>query len=309
MTTVIDTPTRTFISVSEVWIPKGDVLELSEGNYGSLDSFAEASQRESFRKGEGLPGRAWDEARPIVLKELDGSYFKRADVAREVGLTSAVAIPVFAGDVLLAVLVVICADDEERMGAIEVWTERDSMLHLDDGYYGAAKHFEWVSQHTQFPHGQGLPGGVWASGTPILMRDLGSGYRFVRADSAGRAGLTNGLGLPVPVPGGKTYVLTLLSALGTPIANRFEIWDARTAKVGKENKAVLLDGVCKREGALWDDENPRMAEAHKGLIGRVLATGLPAVDTAGPSTAGYESVVALPIHKDGELAHVVAWYC
>ena len=74
-------------------------------------------------------------------------------------------------------------------------------------------------------------------------------------------------------------------------------------------KAVLLDGVCKREGALWDDENPRMAEAHKGLIGRVLATGLPAVDTAGPSTAGYESVVALPIHKDGELAHVVAWYC
>ena len=194
MTTVIDTPTRTFISVSEVWIPKGDVLELSEGNYGSLDSFAEASQRESFRKGEGLPGRAWDEARPIVLKELDGSYFKRADAAREVGLTSAVAIPVFAGDVLLAVLVVICADDEERMGAIEVWTERDSMLHLDDGYYGAAKHFEWVSQHTQFPHGQGLPGGVWASGTPILMRDLGSGYRFVRADSAGRAGLTNGLG-------------------------------------------------------------------------------------------------------------------
>lgn len=300
---------KTFISVSEIWVPNGDQLELAAGNYGTLSDFEEASRQTSFSKGEGLPGKAWAEARPVVLKEFDGSYFKRTEEARTAGLTSAVAVPVFDGEVLKAVLVVLCADDEERMGAVEVWAENNGMLILEDGYYGAAKHFEWVSQHTHFPRGQGLPGGVWASETPMLMRDLGSGYRFVRADSAGRAGLTNGIGIPVPTPSETTYVLTLLSARGTPIANRFEIWDARSAKVGASKGAVMLDGICTREGALWDDENPRRAEAFKGIIGRVLANGLPAIASKSAETAGYDSVVVLPIHKGGELSHIVAWYC
>jgi hypothetical protein len=283
---------------------------LENGNYGRHDAFAAVSGDESFGYGEGLPGKAWAEARPIVLKEFEGSYFKCTDAAKAAGLTSAVAVPVFAGDELKAVLTVICADGGDRVGAIEVWKEEDGLLMLDDGYYGAAKHFEWVSQHTHFPRGQGLPGGVWASKTPILMRDLGAGYRFIRADSAGKAGLTTGLGMPIPVPGGATYVLTLLSALGTPIARRFEIWDARPEKAGRDKGAVLIDGICAHEGALWDDETERRVLPWQGLIGRVLGTGLPLI--AGEGTpgmvAGYSAIVALPIHSGGDLAHVVAWY-
>lgn len=309
MDPVIDAPTRAFASVSEVWIPEGDRLILSEGSYGKLDSFAEASRQESFTKGEGLPGKAWLEARPVVLKELNGSYFKRASIAKEAGLTSAVAMPVFKGSQLKAVLVVLCSDDENRMGAIEVWAEKDGLMILDDGYYGAAKHFEWVSQHTHFPRGQGLPGGVWASATPMLMRDLGSGYRFIRADSAGRAGLTTGLGLPVPVPGDRSYVLTLLSARGTPIARRFEIWDARSARVGPESKAVLIDGICERDGPLWDVDDPRTLTSWQGVVGRALGNGLPAIETSGAGTAGYDYVVAVPVHQGHEISHIVAWYC
>ena len=200
--------TRAFIEVTEVWVPDGDRLVWSSGNYGSLDAFAAVSAKQSFSRGEGLPGRAWDEARPVVLKQFDGSYFQRAEAARAAGLTCAVAVPIFAGSALKAVIVVLCADDESRTGAIEVWRESDGLLMLDDGYYGAARHFEWVSQHTHLPPGQGLPGGVWAANAPMLMRDLGSGYRFIRAESAGRAGLTTGLGLPITVPGDRTYVLT-----------------------------------------------------------------------------------------------------
>ncbi|MCI4643498.1 MAG: GAF domain-containing protein [Hyphomonadaceae bacterium] len=309
MDTAVEATTRTFISVSEVWVPEDGKLVLGEGNYGSLDEFAEASRQESFEKGEGLPGKAWADARPIVLKSMDGSYFKRQDAAKQAGLTSGVAIPVFAGDELKAVLVVLCSDDETRMGAIEVWADTNGMMLLQEGYYGAAKHFEWVSQHTHFPRGQGLPGGVWAASTPMLFRDLGSGYRFVRADSAGRAGLTTGLGLPVPVPGDQDIVLTLLSARGTPIARRFEIWDARAAKVGSSGAAILADGICERDGKLWDDEAPQKVYAFRGVIGRALGTGLPVVSSSSVETAGYASVVALPIHQAGELSHVVAWYC
>ncbi|MCB1491800.1 MAG: GAF domain-containing protein [Rhodobiaceae bacterium] len=303
-------PVRTFIGVTEVWVPEGDRLVPAGGNYGALEDFAAISGRESFMKGEGLPGKAWQEARPVVLKAFDGSYFKRTEAAGAAGLTSAVAVPVFARDTLKAVLVLLCSDDDVRTGAIEVWAENDGLMMLEDGYYGAAKHFEWVSQHTHFPRGQGLPGGVWAANTPMLMRDLGSGYKFIRSDSAGKAGLTTGLGLPVPVPGDRTYVLTLLSARGTPIARRFELWDARASKVGDTKGAVLTDGICAREGRLWDEDNPRRAVAWQGQVGRVLGTGLPVVEqgTSGIA-AGYDTIVALPIYQGDAVAHVVAWYC
>lgn len=306
-------PANTFIQVSENWVPKGDALVLDKGSYGGLDGFAEASHRESFARGEGLPGKAWAEGRPVVLKGFDGSYFKRTEAAKDAGLTAAVAVPVFAGATLKAVLVVLFGDDEVRTGAIEVWQEKEGLLMLDDGYYGAAKHFEWVSQHTHFPRGQGLPGGVWASGTPILMRDLGAGYAFIRADSAGRAGLTTGLGLPIPSPYGETFVLTLLSARGTPIARRFEIWDVREPRAGTPAEAVLIDGICEREGPLWADQNPPVAPtkatAWQGPLGQVLGSGLPQVRTGGAGLpAGYGAMVALPIYSHDQLDHVVAWY-
>lgn len=311
MDTVMDTATKTFVEIAEIWVPDGDTLVLSSGVYGAHDRFGEVSRAESFARGEGLPGKAWAEARPVVLKQFDGSYFRRTEAAREAGLTCAVAIPIFAGKTLKAVLVLLCADDAARTGAIEVWAEADGILTLADGYYGAATHFEWVSQHTSFPKGQGLPGGVWSALTPILMRDLGSGYRFVRSESAGQAGLTTGLGLPVPVPGGATFVLTLLSAMGTPIARRFEIWDARAARTGTRNAARLVDGICERDGPLWDPENAgreRMSKVWEGPVGRVLGTGVPVAET-GAAAQGYAMMVALPIHRGGELAHVVAWYC
>ena len=312
METASHSPISPFIQAAELWIPQGDRLVHGGGDYGDLADFAAVSGETSFARGEGLPGKAWAEARPVVLKQFEGSYFKRTEAAAAAGLTCAVAVPVFDGETLKAVLVVLCGDDAVRMGAIEVWREEHRLMMLVDGYYGAAEHFEWVSKHTHFPHGQGLPGGVWASMTPTMMRDLGSGYRFVRADAAGKAGLTTGLGLPVPTPSGETWVLTLLSARGTPLARRFELWDARSAVVGSKKEAVLTDGICEREGPLWVDETgtPRRARAWEGPIGRALGSGLPVIvgDGAG-LPAGYRTMVALPIHLDGELAHVVAWYC
>lgn len=309
MEATLEAPADTFVQVAEVWVPEGDRLVLSSGSYGDLSAFEAASRRESFAKGEGLPGKAWDEARPVVLKGFDGSYFKRTEAAKAAGLTAAVAIPVFAGAKLKAVLVVLCGDDDVRTGAIEIWSEDGGVLTLDDGYYGAAKQFEWVSRHTQFPRGQGLPGGVWAATTPILMRDLGSGYRFIRAESAGKAGLTNGLGLPIPAPINRLFVLTLLSARGTPLARRFEIWDARAAKAGVAGTAVLVDGICAREGPLWDTENERRVRSFQGLVGQALGTGVPqAVSNVAGIPAGYTTAVALPIYQGADLAFIAAWY-
>lgn len=305
------TPIKTFTQVAEVWVPNGETLVFAGGDYNGLSAFEDASRGAVFAKGEGLPGKAWAEARPVVLKAFDGSYFKRTNAAKEAGLTSAVAVPVFSGETLKAVLVVLCGDDANRLGAIEVWTDDDSgMLMLDDGYYGGAEEFEFVSQHTHFRRGQGLPGGVWAAQAPILMRDLGTGYKFVRASAAGKVGLTTGIGVPVPVPGGIPYVLTLLSALGTPIARRFEIWDAKAGKTAK-----LIDGVCERAGPLWRDDGDGLnndgptATAWKGVIGQALGSGLPTVTRGSAGLPeGYNSCVCLPVHVKDALSHIIAWY-
>lgn len=309
----VTSPPKTFIQVSEVWVPDGDNLVFGSADYGSLDGFAATSRRASFAKGEGLPGKAWAEGRPVVLKEFDGSYFKRAEAAKAAGLTSGVAIPVFNDHTLKAVLVVLFGGDADHMGAIEVWQDKDDALSLDAGYYGAAKDFEWVSQHTSFAHGQGLPGGVWAAQTPILMRDLGSGYAFIRSESAGKAGLSTGLGLPVPTPADQSYVLTLLSAKNTPIARRFEIWDAKATTVGATRKAILTDGICAINGPLWSDLNPPVdaatASVWQGPIGQVLGSGLPFIQSGSAGLPeGYSSMVALPIYRNSEMTHVVAWY-
>ena len=300
---------RPFIEVTEVWVPQGDRLVLSQATYGDLAEFASVSERESFARGEGLPGKAWADRKPVVLKQFDGSYFKRAEAAKAAGLTAAVAIPIFAGKVLKAVVVTLCSDQGGRVGAIELWAAQGGRLTLDAGYYGAAAEFESVSKTVEFARGVGLPGGAWAANTPILMRDLGSSHGFVRSKSAGQAGLTNGLGLPIPSPSGIAMVLALLTAKGTPIAHRFEIWDARAAKVGKKNEAVLIDGLCAREGSLFNDEKERRIAAYMGPVGQVLGTGLPLVARGTAGLAGYDSIVVLPIHSEHELAHIVAWYC
>ncbi|MGG7565417.1 GAF domain-containing protein [Rhodovulum sp. DZ06] len=303
-----------FIEAVEVWIPSpdGDKLILASADYGRLTAFGDASRNVSFARGEGLPGRAWAEARPVLINPLAGSGFVRIEAAAEAGLTCALAVPFFAGQALKGVAVLLCAEDEARSGAVEIWAEDKAapgVLALSDGYYGAAKAFEAVSRAARFARGKGLPGGAWAAQAAMLLRDLGGSFRFVRAEAAGEAGLTTGLGIPLELPGGETLALALLSAKSAPIAGRFEIWDAAGGS-GKDGRdMILVDGVCDRRGPLWGQ--PRRAAPWQGPIGRVAATGAP-VAVGGPEAAGlpagWASCVALPIHRKGRLAQVAAWY-
>lgn len=304
MTTLVETPA--FILATEVWVPgpSGDVLLRSDGIYGPLKPFEATAADHGFARGEGLPGRAWREQRPILLTDLTGPDFLRATPAVAAGLAAAVAIPVFSGVTLKGVLVLFCGRDETHVGALEIWRGEDERMTLDAGFYGAAPAFRAVSEGTAFAPGQGLPGGVWAAKAPILMRDLGSSAGFVRSAAARAAGLATGLGLPVATPSGVPFVLTLLSGRATPIARRFELWDVVPARAGRPATATLKDGLCDIEGPLWDTE--RTLGPWQGPVGRAIATGAPVAE---PTPAGgYAGMVALPQHVHGEVARIAAWY-
>lgn len=310
---------KTFVRVTEVWIPTRDrtALELGEGAYGPLTEFAALSRTMRFAYDSGLPGKAWTSRRPLVLRSFEGSCFLRTEAAREAGLTTAVAIPIFAGDVLMAVVVFFCGDAAGLAGAIELWEDdasRDRELRLTEGFYGAASSFEWISRATTFRHGHGLPGLVSASGMPQLMADLGRSAHFLRADAALRAGIEHGLGIPGGRADGTSSVVTFLSGYETPIARRIEIWAPNEAK----NALVFRDGYCDMADDFASEAEGASVAYGEGPIGKPARTGVPVVvEDLGAETdpvarsaahAGLGAMLAMPILEDGALRAVVSMY-
>lgn len=299
---------NTFIRVVEVWVPDADgsLLELGGAWYGDATRFGALSRQMCFGRGEGLPGQAWEAGRPIVLKAFEGSAFRRTQSAHADGLTCGIALPVFAGPTLKAVVLIFCGDSETQAGAIELWRnqpEQGKDMVLDDGYYGATSNvFEFISRRTAFRKGTGLPGLAWESGLPVFMNDLGKGGRFLRADSAQKVGINRGFAIPCTTPGTDRYVMAFLSALATPLVRRFETWlpdDAGTHLLRRE-------GFCELEGPLDTGPLEDRVDAGRGPLGRALASGVPAV---GDSTvSGLTSLVALPVLQAGRVVAVVAWH-
>jgi hypothetical protein len=299
-----------FIRVIEVWVPdaEGVLLVLGSAHYGAARRFGMSSRDMCFGRGEGLPGAAWEAGHPVVLPRFEGTAFRRTAAAHADGLTCGIALPVFADSSLKAVVLIFCGDTpgaadgspEQMAGAIELWrhTAGTSDMVLADGYYGAtADAFEFISRRTAFRKGTGLPGIAWDTGLPVFMNDLGKAGRFLRADSAQKVGINRGFAIPCSSAGPDTYVMAFLSALGTPIVQRFEIW-----RPGPDGGALMRqEGFCEAEGSLdtgHDTAPPTLA--------RALATATPQV--APVSATQPLALVALPVVLGQSVVAVVAWH-
>ncbi|MDP1773876.1 MAG: GAF domain-containing protein [Methylobacter sp.] len=302
---------KTFIKVTEIWIPTKDRtrLEFSAGLYGDLNEFRGASEKESFAYDEGLPGKAWAAGHPVVLTEFDHSYFKRTKSAKKAGLTCGIAIPVFSGEFLMAVVVFLCGDDQHHAGAIEVWSNRlenHAELTVIDGYYGTLDDFEDMSRNITFTKGAGLPGQVWETAMPVLIEDLGSSSAFIRSADARKAGITTALGIPVSVVANQVYIMTFLSAKATPIAKRLQIW------VPDESgqRLVCQAGYSKQNDELAEIFETVSVRKGEGLLGRVWLTGVPVIRNNSKIAlveGSLNSMLAMPVIDAGHLKAVVTF--
>ncbi|MEQ1531501.1 MAG: GAF domain-containing protein [Methylococcales bacterium] len=300
---------KTFIKVTEIWIPdrQRTQLEFGSGLYGALTDFKTASKQQHFAYDEGLPGKAWAQRHPIVLTDFEHSYFKRTVAARQAGLTCAIALPIFSGDFLMAVVVFLCGDDEDHAGAIEVWQQsgQAEVLSVCDGYYGTLTHFEALSRQTQMPKGQGLAGIAWASGMPALVEDIGQANTFIRAPEAQQAGITMGIGIPVS---DNSTIMTFLSAKATPLAKRIQIWipDAE----GKQ--LICQQGYSKNSNELASLFETMPVSKGLGALGRVWLTGMPIItgnqdQDYDPTLDNLSSMLAIPIIETGSLKAIVSF--
>lgn len=299
---------KTFIRAAEVWLPTPDQAELTHG--GGLAgpearAFGAFSQSVRFRHGEGLPGLAWSEGRPMLLRHFEGGPFLRTEAAHAAGLRCAIALPVFVREALTAVLVFFCGDDDEQAGAIELWRNDPRVttdMTLVEGFYShGAGALEAVSHDTYLPRGTGLPGLAWQQGRAVFMEDLASAPRFLRGETASGAGIERGLALPWPARTQAEYVVTLLSSSRTPVARRVEGWAP-----GDEPQASLrrVFGFDETEGSLGDAT--LALDAGAGPIGAAFTSGVPQLLAQSPDGRG--PLVAIPVVSEGAVAEVVVLY-
>ena len=309
---------KTFIRVAEVWLPSADghLLELGGGLFDEAPAFGAISRTMCFGRAEGLPGHAWQEARPILLRGFEGSYFRRTAAARAAGLSCAVAWPIFRGEQLTSVVVLLCGDSEEHVGAVELWRNDPRVtgdLTLAAGYFGSTPpEVEALSRDGSLARGAGAPGLAWQRESAVFLDNVGASSRFVRSQVAATAGILRALAVPCSVPGRDAWVLSLLSSADTPIARRVESWLPEEGDASRLQRAF---GFSEAQGRLTPNGFSSRPAQSLGPIGAAWASGvaqaasgsaaLPAQAEA--AEVGLRSVLAIPVMGDsGLVSEVVA---
>lgn len=316
---------KTFIRIAEVWVPTKDgrSLTLASGLFPGVAAFEAITRQMVFAKGEGLPGRAWEQGHPMMLRQLAGTYFKRAAAARAIDLTCAVAIPVFQNNELRCVVVLLMGGAPSAVGAVELW-RNDSRLSSDmtlvDGYFGSSERtaaLEALSLDGWLPRAAGAPGLAWQKRETVFIPDTAACKHFLRKELALALGIQRVLAMPCSVRGEKAWVLALLSAASAPIARRMEVWRADDRQA---NALTLSAGHCETLGRLPDGPEMSHQIQAMGAIGEAWRTAVaqatdvpwPAEGTnvapKAPEGAGIVSVLALPVLQDDAVIEVVALY-
>jgi PAS domain S-box-containing protein len=77
--------------------------------------------------------------------------------------------------------------DPNLLRCVANWTKRSMSI----------REFVEVAEQTTFAMGEGLPGRVWATGSPELIRDITESDKFYRREIAGRAGLHGAFCFPI----------------------------------------------------------------------------------------------------------------
>jgi PAS domain S-box-containing protein len=110
-------------TLGEAWIVSEDaaVIEHSGAWFASsseLEPFERATTARPLPRESGLPGRAWSARRPLWISDVRSDpSFIRAALAAEFGLGAGIAVPVLAGDEVVAVLLFFRSDvrQEDRV--------------------------------------------------------------------------------------------------------------------------------------------------------------------------------------------------
>ena len=99
------------VDVAELWLPEteGQTLRCTafytEHMSAAARNFAEASRRQAFKPGQGLPGQVWKQQKPVWVADINqDTEFIRLEAALALDLRVGFAFPIIGGNACLGVL-------------------------------------------------------------------------------------------------------------------------------------------------------------------------------------------------------------
>ena len=238
---------RQCIKGIEVWEPTDDDKEirLTKSCYRDAASFHEASRNLTFRRGEGLPGRIWEQGTPAFLKELITTEFVRRDIAGAAGVTTAIGLPIFANGKVKSVVLILLDSRHQMKTVFELWSYDASAggLTLAGGTYINCERLRRLSEFVTLPIGEGLAGIAYEQSRPYVASQLADDKFAVRGLALAAEQLVSGVAIPLTDSGqASDDVLLLFNSDLTPMFSVLQLW-----KRNGGNELVLasevIDGV------------------------------------------------------------------
>jgi hypothetical protein len=202
------------VSCVEMWEPNAlRELMLADGYHGAFHAFERLSRVMRFQAGSGIPGLTWQRMLPLVTPDVSGSTsFLRAAAAREIGVRTALSLPLPRSGSLNAVALFLSAGCPPLARAVEIWMpDPQQRLHISEALYAPAlSEFERDNRCVEFQPGHGLVGKVFDTGLPLALERRGE-EAFSGHVGAAEAGLSMAVGLPIHDGRRVRAVVTLLA--------------------------------------------------------------------------------------------------
>ncbi|WP_028311058.1 GAF domain-containing protein [Derxia gummosa] len=189
------------VGAFELWGATPDepnYLGLLDGHYGRTQPFGDASRGQTFARGFGLPGKAWQSGLPELMTGLGSSPdFLRASQARQCGIDVGIAIPVGIDSDQPRIVALLSAPATPLARRVEIWTvdaEHESLV-FHDGWCANVPRLDRVYDGVHLSRSDSTVGRAWRCGIPMVVNQLSAS-----GSALGVAAVTAGLDTMVAIP-------------------------------------------------------------------------------------------------------------
>lgn len=213
----------------EIWKPESDsqALVLEQGAYRDAAGFKQVSAGISFCRGEGLPGRIWQQQTPMFMRELIKTEFLRAAEASIAGMTTALGFPIFCNEEVQSVVVLLLETKRDSKATFESWrVDPDSQqLRLIGGTYINCEGLRRLSEFIHLPIGEGIAGVTAANARPYVSCHPSEDRNAVRGLAIEAQDLSTVIGIPLTDSGAIiSDVFLCMNSRSEPVFNFIQIW-------------------------------------------------------------------------------------
>jgi hypothetical protein len=263
----------------EIWTPSEDEshLAIRQSCYHEAPAFGEASREYIFRRGEGLPGKIWQQRAPVFMDELITTEFPRTGIASAEGMTTAIGFPVFCeGHLDSIILILVDSRDQKVKAAFESWSydADSSAFKLVAGTFINCEKLRRLSEYVSLPIGQGLPGVCVEQSSPYIGARFADNTPEVRGIAIASEQLLTGVALPLTDSGrvvSDTFLL--FNSESTPVFSVLQVWKPISNSGELYLITEFIDGVPTLSSQVLE-----VAKTHqKGIAGKSYLSGSPEI--------------------------------